>query len=46
MLIIIRSGRDYVIRVYDYQSPMGVYMCFFLGQELDCAYTICWCGQN
>ena len=23
------------------QSPIGVYVCHFLGQVLDCAYTIC-----
>ena len=28
------------------QSPIGVYVCYFLGQELGCAYTICWYGQN
>ena len=27
------------------QIPMGVYVCNFLGQVLDCAYTICWCCQ-
>ena len=27
------------------QSSIGVYVCHFLGQVLDCAYTICWCGQ-
>ena len=26
------------------QSPIGVYVCHFLGQVLGCAYTIC-CGQ-
>ena len=24
------------------QSPIGVYVCYFLGQVLGCAYTICW----
>ena len=27
------------------RSPMGVYVCHFLGQMLDCAYTICLHGQ-
>ena len=27
------------------QSPIGVYVCHFLGQVLDCAYTICLFGQ-
>ena len=27
------------------QSPIGVYACHFLGQGLDCAYTICWYDQ-
>ena len=27
------------------QSPIGVYVCQFLGQLLVCAYTICWYGQ-
>ena len=27
------------------QSPMGVYVCYFLGQVLRCAYTICSYGQ-
>ena len=27
------------------QSPIGVYVCHFLGQVLGCPYTICWCGQ-
>ena len=27
------------------QSPIGVYVCNFLGQVLDCAYTICLHGQ-
>ena len=27
------------------QSPIGVYVCLFLGQVLGCAYTICWYGQ-
>ena len=27
------------------QSPIRVYVCYFLGQVLGCAYTICWCGQ-
>ena len=30
---------------YMCQSPVGVYMCHFLGQELGCEYTICWHGQ-
>ena len=28
------------------QSPIGVYVCCFLGQVLGCAYTICWYGEN
>ena len=28
------------------QSPIGVYVCYFLRQVLDCAYTIGWYGQN
>ena len=28
-----------------YQSPIGVYVCYFLGQVLGCTYTICWYGQ-
>ena len=28
-----------------YQSPIGVYVCYFLGKLLDCAYTICSYGQ-
>ena len=28
-----------------YQSPIGVYVCHFLGQVLGCAYTICSYGQ-
>ena len=27
------------------QSPIGVYVCHFLGQVLGCTYTICWHGQ-
>ena len=27
------------------QSPIEVYVCYFLGQVLSCAYTICWYGQ-
>ena len=27
------------------QSPIGVYVCYFLGQVLCCAYTICLYGQ-
>ena len=27
------------------QSPIGVYVFYFPGQVLGCAYTICWCGQ-
>ena len=27
------------------QSPIGVYVCHFLGQVLGCAYTICLYGQ-
>ena len=27
------------------QSPIGVYACYFLGQVLGCAYTICSYGQ-
>ena len=27
------------------QSPIGVYVCHFLGQLLDCAYTICLNGR-
>ena len=27
------------------QSPIGVYVCHFLGQMLGCAYTICSSGQ-
>ena len=27
------------------QSPIGVYVCYFLGQMLSCAYTICSYGQ-
>ena len=27
------------------QSPIGVYVCHFLGQKLGCAYTICLYGQ-
>ena len=27
------------------QSPIGVYVCHFLGQVLGCAYTICWYGR-
>ena len=38
------SGRDQVIRVY-VQCPIGVYVCYFLGQVLGCAYTICSYGQ-
>ena len=26
-------------------SPIGVYVCYFLGQGLGCSYTICWFGQ-
>ena len=26
------------------KSPIGVYVCHFLGQVLGCAYTICWYG--
>ena len=26
------------------QSTIGVYVCYFLGQMLGFAYTICWCG--
>ena len=33
------SGRDLVILLY--VSPIGVYVCHFLGQVLGCAYTIC-----
>ena len=28
-----------------YQSPIGVYVCYFLGQVLGCTYTICWYGH-
>ena len=28
-----------------YQSPKGVYVCYFLGQMLGCAYTICCYSQ-
>ena len=28
-----------------YRSPLGVYVCHFLGQALGCAYTICLYGQ-
>ena len=35
-LIIIRSGLPCVCR-----SPIGVFMCYFLGEELGCAYNIC-----
>ena len=34
------SGRDPFLC----QSPIGVYVCHFLGQVLGCAYTICWHG--
>ena len=27
------------------QSPIGVYVCYFLGQVLGCAYTVCSYGQ-
>ena len=27
------------------QSPTGVYVCYFLGQVMGCAYTICLYGQ-
>ena len=27
------------------QSPIGVYVCYFLGQVLGCEYTICLYGQ-
>ena len=27
------------------QSPIGVYVCHFLGQVLGCAYTIWWCDE-
>ena len=27
------------------QSPIGVYVCHFLGLVKGCAYTICWYGQ-
>ena len=47
-LIIIRSGllaEILVIRLYVKVSPIGVYVCHFLGQVLGCAYTICLYGQ-
>ena len=28
-----------------WQSPIGVYVCYFLGQVLGCVYTICLYGQ-
>ena len=30
---------------FKWQSPIGVYMCYFLGQVLGCAYTISLNGQ-
>ena len=27
------------------QSPIGVFVCHFLGQVMDCEYTICFYGQ-
>ena len=35
-----RFGNPYIC-----QSPIGVYACYFLGQVLGCAYTICSYGQ-
>ena len=46
MLIIIRSGLLAEMRWSSVrQSPIGVYVCHFLGQALGCAYTICSYGQ-
>ena len=45
LFIIIRSGLLAEIRWSVCQSPIGVYVCHFLGQLLGCAYTSCWNGQ-
>ena len=46
LLIIIRSGLLAEIRwSFVCQSPIGVYVCYFLRQLLGCAYTICLYGQ-
>ena len=46
LLIIIRSGLLAEIRYPCVcPSPIGVYVCYFLGQVLGCAYTICLNGQ-
>ena len=44
LLIIIRSGLLGETR-YVCQSLIGVYVCYFLGQVLGCANTICLYGQ-
>ena len=44
LLIIIRSGLLAEIR-FVCQSPIGVFECYFLGQVMVFAYTICWHGQ-
>ena len=45
LLIIIRSVLLAEIRWSVCQCPIGVHVCYFLGQVLGCAYTICSFGQ-
>ena len=44
LLIIIRSGLLAEIKSVC-QSPIGVYVCDYLGQVLGCAYTVCLYGK-